>query len=412
MSSESKNINTTTGDAKKTKKNKFLTSFICIFFAFVVVFGGAMAVMIGVREARAVVKYDNVSMGEGVTRFFISRFKTIYFASLRAEGVSPSDSEHFWSDLGPDGISYGEKFKDEAKKYLANVVAANRIFKAYSTLTVDDKECISRSVSEVLKYKANGSVDEFNRLASPYGFDYNDFERAAEMLYCSEKAGLVIYGEDGKNISSSSELCAKYLDMYSHVHLAFVRTETKLQITENENGTTTETFFPLTAEEKAERAELIAEITTLIENRKAGNDEPWISLSTFEQLQKNYDSDPDMLDIGYYFKDTAKSTVEFREEFSSVVDLAYKMEIGEYGRVDLPIGVCFIYKDEPDPFAYADSSNVFFSDFYSDGADYFYTEAVLEFSKSVEFTRLYTERIDPLKIPRNSDLYIKSWVSG
>ncbi len=411
VKSQNKNSATTDKNAKSAVQNRFLTRFVCIFLAVVLVFGGAMAVMVGIREARAVVKYENVSMDEGVTKFFISRFKTIYLASLNSEGVSARDTKSFWASLDSEGVSYGERFQTEAKSYLASIVAANRIFKTYSALSADDKSCISKTVAEVLNYMADGSVEKFNKIADPYGFDYGDFERATEMLYCAEKASMVIYGTDGSNLSSSPELCAEYLNMYSHVHLAFVRTETKLVITEDESGKLTEQIYALTAEEKAERAARIEEITTLIENRKAGNDEPWISLSTFEHLQKSYDSDPEMLDTGYYFKENATYTAEFREEFSAVVDKAYEMKIGEYARVDLPIGVCFIYRDEPDALAYADSSNVFLSDFYQDGADYFYAEALLELSKSVEFKALYDKQIDPVSIPKNTELYVRSWVS-
>ena len=396
--------------AKKEKKG-FLTRFVCIFLAIVLVFGGAMAIMIGIRESRAVIKYDNVYMSEGVTRFFVSRFKTIYLASLNGEGISAKDTATFWAQKDSEGVSYGDRFADELKDYLASIVAANRIFKAYGNLTSDDKDCITKSAAEVLKYKANGSVDEFNSMSSKYGFDYSDFEKATEMLYCAEKASMMIYGTDGKNLSSSPELCAEYLESYSHVHLAFVRTETKLVITENENGTSTEQILPLTEEEKLARSSLIAKITEMINNRNEENSGVWISTTAFEELQKNYDSDPAMLDTGYYFKSTAAATVEFAEEFASVVERSYGMEIGEYARVDLPIGVCFIYKDEPDAFAYLDNSNVFLSDFYSDGADYFYAQTLIEFSQSVVFTALYSERIDPIGIPKNSDLYVRGWVS-
>lgn len=398
-------------DGKKGKKSSFLTRFICISMIIILVFGGAMAIMIGIRESRAFVKYDSVQMSEGVVNYFISRFKTTYLASLNAKGISAKDTEKFWSTEDSDGVTYGEKFTAETKDYLASIVAANRIFKAYSSLSEADKKCISESVAEVLKYQANGSIDEFNSLAREYGFDYGDFEQATEMIYCMEKASMVIYGTDGKNLSSSPELCAEFLNSYSHVHLAFVRTEYKLVITDNEDGTTTEELVALSVEERETRAQLIADITELIENRKAGNDGAWIGTGTFEQLQQNYDSDPAMFDTGYYFREGAASTAEFREEFSEVVDAAYDMEIGEYRRVDLPIGVCFVYKDEPELLAYLDNSNVFLSDFYSDGANYFYTETVMEFSTSVEFTKLYDERISPVKIPKNTTLYVRSWVS-
>jgi hypothetical protein len=232
------------------------------------------------------------------------------------------------------------------------------------------------------------------------------------MLYCAELASILIYGQDGKNLSSSAELCAEFLSTYSHVRLAFIRTETKLVISESEDGGRTEQILPLTDAEKQERAAIIERARLMIENRNGESGGEWIGITFFEQLQKDYDSDPDMNDTGYYFREGAFATAEFSEEFPEVVSRAYGMKIGEFAMVDVSFGVCVLYKEEPTSFAYLDTENPFFSDFYSDGAEYFYTQNIIEFSSSVIFTDNYTEKIRPLSIPKNNKLYIRSWISG
>ena len=61
--------------------------------------------------------------------------------------------------------------------------------------------------------------------------------------------------------------------------------------------------------------------------------------------------------------------------------------------------------------AYRNEDNVFFSDFYSDAADYFYEDALSELVGGVEFTRVYDEIMNPLGIPQNYELFITNWVA-
>ncbi len=421
-SEKMKNGNDAKGSKARSKRKKisFLTTFVCIFVGVAIIFGAAMGIMIGVRNARAVAIYEGVTMDEGVANFFASRYKIEYIGTLRDRGIDAYDTEAFFSSKADDGKSYGEHFLSEFRQYLAWIMAANRIYAKYSTLDSDDRSCIAESIKATVKYRAGGSEDKFNEIAEKYGFDYNDFVTATEMLYKAEYAQLILYGKGGENLKNYSDLTEEYLEQYTHVSLAFVSTDTYIY---QDPDTGISERVPLTPEARAEREVHIAEVVELINNKKAQNGGPEISEQTIKDLQSRYDSDKDMNAIGYYFKPGAEKTAEFSEKFAAVIDKAYEMQIGEYEKVDLAVpsddgdgydfvGVCFIYKSECSPLAYRNTDNVFFSDFYSDASDYFYDKTLSELAGEVEFTRVYDDFVRPLSIPQNYELFITKWVAA
>ena len=72
------------------------------------------------------------------------------------------------------------------------------------------------------------------------------------------------------------------------------------------------------------------------------------------------------------------------------------------------MGVCFIYRDELARAAYKNEENLMLSDFYADAALKLYSDIVSELSPLVEFTGNY-DGIDPVGIPSNHSLYVKSF---
>ena len=399
--------------AEKKKKSRFLTTFICIFLGVVIVLGGVMGVMIGVRNARALVRYDNVTMDEGVVNYFASRLKDLYL-----DRITPSaDNDAFWSTDAGEGKTHGEILREQFHTYISDIAVANRLFYKYSSLTIADEECIAKSVDWFMRLHAGGSVATFNNLAQPYGFDYDDFVKATEMQYKAEKAKLVIYGASGENLGADTESdrCYTYLQKYSHVALVFIGTEYKNVW----NGETGKLDKELIGEaELDERHELIDRIDTLITNLMEDNEGDWMSTDYFESLLGSYESDPDMKECGYYFRRGTEYTEIFYERFAPVVDKALEMEIGEYARVDLNVepeggdygfvGTCFIYKYEPQWGAWLDKDNLFLSDFLPLASNYYYTEDLKEFSEDVIFSEAF-KLIDPLATPRNDRYYVAEW---
>lgn len=371
-------------------KNRFLTTFICIFIAAVLVLGGALGLATGIKSARAVAVCGNVTVDEGTANYLASYYKMLYIRSLRTAGVDASDSKAFWDSKSDGGVSYGELFESSFKDYLASLIAAADIYLSYSTYTADDKLRVAETCDEILKYKANGSVTEFNDTAEEYGFDFTDFQNAAALIYKARLAEKVIYGENGENMRNYPDLCEEFLKEYSHVSLIFIKT----------GG-------DLTASELAERQSAIETLTAAIEAKENGGDLQ-ITPQMFEGYLANSDGDPVMYERGYYFRLGAEKTAEFASALPEVVEASLEMQIGEYRRTEYSEGVCFIYKYEPEEGAYDDKDNVFFSDFLADAATYHYDKVLSELIPTVTFRDRYSN-ISPLSVPVINDYYIREF---
>ncbi len=392
-------------------KNRFLVIFISIFLAVVLTFGGVLGLISILKNARAVVKYDGVYIDRGSAVYLASYYKLQYIRALRLSGVDAKDTDSFWKSTDESGKTYSELFSESFCEYVASIAVANALFSSYSSYTSLDKKTVTQSCEEILKYHAADSVSTFNDKCEKYGFDYNDFLNAAELIYKAQRAEDVIYGRDGSNLSNFPEECEKYLSTYSHVSLLFIRTEDVLVRDEEGNiiydDAGNPTVRPLIDEEKAERAETMAVLDAAIEAKKNGADGQ-ITPQMFDLYLKKSDGDPGMYEKGYYFHSSAETTAEFSLEFPEIVEASLSMSENEYTRVDCSIGVCYIYKYPVASEAYADSENLFFSDFFSDAADYLYGEALYELSSEVTIKSEFYE-IDFVNIPVIENFYVKEW---
>ena len=390
----------------RTKARKrILTIFVCIFLAILLIFGTVTGIMIAVRNIGAVAKAGAVTVDEGVASYLSSTFKKIYFQTSH---VSGSDTEEFWSEKVDGGKTHGERFKEGLKTYISEILAGNLIFNSMTVLSDEDRKIIENTIEDVLYNSADGSVDVFNKKTEKYGYDYDDFCYAAELLYKAERAKDVVYGSDGKNLDSS--LADEFLENYTHVSLAFIRTD----YTGTPNGTNGIDYEKIPADKVVERENKIEEIKSYIDNP------PAMTLATFRAILEDYDGDPN---VDYYFLEGMPSTEDFSAQYPGVADKAYQMKNLEFGYVDinLPpdeqtgyigfVGTCFIYKLEPVSGAYLDKDNTFFEDFYIYASKHFYAKNLQEFSRDVEFTELF-DRIDFVKIPKNTDIFLNAWIVG
>ena len=375
------------------QKVSFVRILICIFVSFVLAVGGMFGMVSAIRGARGLVKYDQVSLDEGMINYFSALYKQEYIRNMRMVGIEAEDTAEFWQSKMPGGESYGENFERSFREYLASLVAAASIYLNHSKYTVDDKLAVTKTTEEILKFKADGSVDHFNEMAEKYHFDYDDFHNAAAILYKAKRASEVIYGADGKNLANFPSLCEEYLQNYTHVSLLFVKINDSM-----------------TAEEKEEKQHIIDTLSAAIEAKNTGVGTP-ITEEMFNTYLADSDGDEAMHSRGYYFRRGAEKTAEFYNAFPEVVDASIDMKVGEYRMVECMVGVCFIYKTEPVSGAYSDSSNVFFSDFYQDAAAHHYKNTLKALSGEVKFTGRY-DNLNPIDIPVISDFVIREFKSA
>ena len=391
-------------------KYRFLTIFVCAFLAFVIVLGATLGIIIGVRNARTYARYGSTYVDEGTVNYLASVYKTEYLAELKSAGVNAYDSPYFWIDKAEDGKTYGEKLNASFKEYVSGLLVAAELFNSSTKYTKEDKRVVRTAAEQVLKYTCDGSKEVFNEKAEMYGFDYDDFLSACELLYKASLAKTMIYGEDGANLAYYPDECEKYLAQYTHVSLLFVRTEETFQIDSSGNPIVEDGEYvmrPLTDEEKAERDEIISTLRLAIEAGENGEDGA-ISPQMFEIYLEKSDGDKDMFDTGYYFIPAASETAAFYSYHPTIVDKAYEMEIGEYAEVECSVGRCFIYKYAPLSGAYSDKDNRFFSDFYSDASVYLYALSLSQLAFEVDFSEKF-DGVDVSAIRKNSEIRVNGF---
>ena len=371
-------------------KNKFLTVFISVFLAIVLGLSAVLGIISLIKEAKATVKYGDVSMDKGTVTYLAAYYKSIYIRSLLVSGIDASDTEEFWQSEKEAGVSYGDDFMDSLSQYIASLAVAADLYLENASYTAEDKLCVSLSCEDILLAYTDGSISNFNEEAEIFGFDFNDFKNAAAILYKAERASSVIYGYSGENIASRPELCEEYLKEYSHVYLLFYNT------TED-----------MTDSDRAAKEAKIAELTDAI-NAKNNGENMQINPDVFMSNLAQSDGDEAMNEIGYYFHPSSAKTVEFATAFPEVVEASLKMNEEEFLRVDCSIGTCFIYKTAPTPGAYSDNTNIFFSDFYANASAYHFTSVLTQLIEDVTFKDKYFE-LDLLSVPTINDFYIRQW---
>ena len=405
---------------KKAKKEisgkKITVIFISVFLALVLALVGTLGVISVIREANAVVVLDGATIDKGVASFLISRYRvSTYPDEVRALG-GDVNSKDFWESTIA-GVPAKEHFENCANTYLRGILVESYIFDTYSSLTKNEKENIEKEVEWILDYHAGGDVERFNELSAVYGFEYDDLKPAATLLYKARNAFYAVYGEDGSRISSNSVAANSYLNEYAHVYIIMVRENTKLENGEN---------VMLNEEEKSERQTLLSKIEAAMDAYR-NNGDGEMTVTSFEKwLLESPDSKNDFTTKGFYFHKDAQQTNEFENGDANssglpgIVDKALEMELNSFDEVTTSITVCvdeedytdtvhcFLYRTAPTKDAYADSdlADIWFADFYTNLAVYFYqTQLINGFDKVKNGGS--EESFDYLSIPGNSEIVME-----
>ena len=399
---------------QKKRKNVFLITFICIFLALVLIFGAILGIISIVKNSKAAVKYEGLTMDTETASFFATYHKYRYMSILSSAGtLGVEDTKGFWNKIyDKEGVSYGELLKKSTEQYIRQIMAANYLYDNYARLSSDDRDIINTARRELLTYKADGNKELFNSSVSKYGFDYDSLKDAITMLYKANAAKNMIYGADGSNLKNFPDLANEYLSEYTHVKLLFIRTETTFVLDAGGNRIVgddgNDQTRLLTDAEKAERQKLISDIRGYIEAEKNGGDIQMGEEMFNFYLENNDEGDKNMHADGYYFHKNSAFTAEFSEVFKNIVDKSYVMEMNSYGEVSVDFGVCFIYKYEPTANVYASTlAEPCFTDFYSDAAAVIFEKTLTELSFDVVFTEKFN-KIDIIELPYNYD-YLPSF---
>ena len=381
--------------AKKEISGKRITIiFISVFLAFILALIGTLGTITLIREKNAIVVLDGATIDKGVASFLVSRYRAERYPDEVAKAGYDVNSDGFWDSKIGD-IPAKEHFEISANTYLRGLLAESYIFDTYSSLTNKEKAEIEKEVNWLLDYHAGGDVEKFNELSAVYGFEFDDLEPAATILYKARCAFAALYGEDGSRISSDTAAAEAYLNEYAHVYILMVRENTKL-----ENG---ENVF-LNTEEKNERETLLSKIEAAMEAYRTGGDGEMTKASFEKWISESHDSQNDFTTKGFYFHENAEMTIEFDEGdeqnpgMPGVAKKAMEMALNTFDEVTTTITVridgndytdtvhCFLYRTAPNSGAYQDSvlADVWFYDFYTDLAVYIYQSQLTNFLDNVK----------------------------
>ncbi|MBR5139654.1 MAG: hypothetical protein IKV16_01240 [Clostridia bacterium] len=354
---------------EKMSRKKVLLIIVCIFLAILMVLGATLAIIVGVKNANSVVYIDDVRLGEGECNYLAAYYKYIFLTAYASEGAA--DTPEFWNSVSKNGKTYGERLADGAVRYIKDIAIKNYLFNSYCKFDKADDVEVKKAVKEILDHKADDSVEKFNELAAPSGFNFADFENASLLLYKASALEERIFGTDGEKIesfltsSSMSTEIKEYLDKqyesYSHVKLLFIRTEDTFKVDDNGNRVRDENgediLVPLSDLGKTQRIELLSDIRGAISAYNTGSGEGEMTPVYFNALLAEHGADGDMRmnDEGYYFSSAAEFTTEFAsggDDLKRIVDMSLAMSVDSYAEVAFDGGICFIYKYKNTPDAY------------------------------------------------------------
>ncbi len=417
------------GSKKTVNTRKIIPIVICVILALILLLGIVLGTVSIVKEALAVVSYSGITMDGGVASYLKATYKVKFIEKLKRQlqgkDVNVTDTNYFWS-LVADGYqdtTYGDLLERDVEKYVRSVAVGAYLFDRYSSLDAEAREWISTSTDAVLLREAQGSREKFNELASPMGFDWDDFEHATELIYKAEHAMGVIYGEGGSVLSyaGSESECNRYFSNYKRIRILYIRTQDKFVIDEETGNRVTENgkdkTVALTDAEKAERRADIADIKASI-NAIAENTNGQMSEEYFNSFYLNkdgsykYNDDPDRAASGYYFAPDSAYTASFAEYYPEAVNYALEMQPGDfdvapkYGEDGTLEAVLVLYCCENERAAYANSAYAeFFTDFYSDAAVYLFAQQLDKLTKEVNVKDGYRET-KAYEIPKNPYLVV------
>ncbi len=363
---------------KLQRGQKILVIFIAAFLLAALVFAIVFGAITAARRAMAVVRYESVNMDEKTTAYLISYYKYWYMGNLRAQGIlDVEDTVDFWGTSDENGLQYGEILMIDTLNFLRRIAVSNHIFNKYGgTLTEADRKNISDKVDSIFKNLG----DDADEALAACGTDRAAVGRAAEMIYKDSLAKATMCGADGSKLASYEGGVLdldEYLEEYSRVKILVIGKE------------------DATESELKERAELIAQIDEEIRKYESKEDGRMTEELFVNYIKNNSDGDRSRAEGGYYFSafseytdSIVKNNTVFNDgDGKEIVETALGMEVKSYEKIEIDFATIYLYKCPVEEEAYGAAANQdFFTDFYSDAADYLFPLLLKELYEDVEFT--------------------------
>lgn len=421
--------NKTAGDAKSNKasrikngdatgvvaargRNKMLI-IVSILLACVLLFCAVMAVVAIVRNMSVVMSCDGAYMDVGEATYLAATFKSMF---INRYGLS--DTAQFWASRYSAGQTWGELLQQKTEEYLRQLTFGARLYDSIATMSKENEKMIEEQLLAMLEGQRS-SAAFIDSQADICGYNFDDMVDAGIILYKSYLAKRLLFGDQGATLEKLAyseqayyreEVESFFASEYRYVSIAYIRLESEIDFDDDGNYSPgndgTIEMRPLTDEEKAERAALVAEVKDKISSGSFTSEE---LTSIIKQYNKNYDYST----TGYYFATTSSATVDYNEKISAdVIAKVFEMDEGDFAVVDEPDMAYIVYRGaHTSEYAFEDLKySDFFGDFYSDAADHIFASLLEEGMTEVKVKDKYYE-IDVLSLKPNTS-YRLSWLFG
>lgn len=349
-------------------KKPILIAVTCVVAA-ALLFGAVFGTILTVRRVRAVAYYGNVTMTEGVYRYFAYEALCDTVAEARADGLSPGPyliykGKSFYDEADPvTGKTIGEMYREKLEAYVREALVLSAKFDECGYKV--NEETVKKALYERIMISKDRTRVSLEEELSAYGIGYRDYEKAAEILYKMQAFKGNYYGTDGEKIARRSDLCKQYFaNNYKSVQFLFIRSETTFKLDENGNRITnsgTDVKVVLSEEEKADRAADRATLDAMV----AAGTLSEADAATFAALAEKYANDGDGTDA-YYFAADSAFTASSLEELPEATALALSSEPGKVTCAPYADGVVYVLGLSMESGAYQTAPRTdCFSDFYA-----------------------------------------------
>ena len=321
--------------ADKTKKAVIIVISALVGLALLI--GVGFGIAFGVLNASYAVVVDGVGITEGVANYLAAYFKADYKAALQSQlsgsGIVVVDEEKFWSQkIHPDVVStYGDYLKIYVEDAIKSLASANAIFNLSAKLDYEDRAEIAVATEEILVYHAGGDKSVFNSQCEKYGFDYDDFVAATEMLYQGAMLKSKLFGASGEKMALYPEERREFFSEYKMVKLLFIRTDKKISYINgeaqfNEDGTYKLDEIAEGSGEYQERMSDIEKLQGIIDGE--------YDYALFDELWQKYEKENNKELYGCYLKENTDFTKTLKKKYDAVVSTALELEDGQIARVN------------------------------------------------------------------------------
>ena len=381
---------------------------LAVAILLVAIFGTVSAV----RSSRAVYRYRGESVGVGEYAYFASVVKRSFLVEY-ASVPGASDTAFFFGQTDPEsGKTYGELYLSMLDEYVRSLLVASYLYDTSVGMTRKDRRVVREAADAILYDRTGGDEDAFNDACAAYGFTYDDFCSAAELVYKSRRLRSVILGVNGEGIAAMEDVCDEFFrTQYSRVRLLFIRTESVFLYDEAgkripDEDTGMDSTRALTEAEREERNADIAILKEAYENYLTGKNGQMNEIMLSSYLEKYArDDSAERAESGYYFAKGEGFTSEISTVLPNIVNNALQMEMNSYKIVECTegefVGLCVLWRLPLSEGAYADATlSTMFSSFYDGAASYYYLTQIDKLLPLVEEGRRFGE-IAPLEIPYN-----------